>query len=357
MKAALYARALTTKSTGRGFIARELVIAMAGLAQPPQIELFSGEPVDLPNCRPHAARGSNLLSDLWRVYRGVARDVSTLNVDVFWGATHFLPRRLPKDLPKVVTLLDVVWKDHPETVSAGNRIAAGWMEHGLHAADRIACISEFTRSRLVAHWPGLADRADVVPLAPNPRLKAAAAAGDDVLRRHGLSEPYVLNVDTFEPRKDLRTALEAVRKIEGLGFVHCGHPGWKSEADLAFAKSLPRVRLLGYVPEADLAQLYVRAVACVFPTLYEGFHLPPLDALSLGVPVVVSDIPVHREVLGDAALYFPVRDVPALGEQIRELITKPKLREELGRKGRERARQFSWDRSAARMLEILGKAL
>lgn len=357
MKAALFARALNRQSTGRGFVARELVTAMAKLPQPPQIELFSGEPVELPNCRPHAARGSNLLSDLWRIYKGIARDVDALGVDVFWGATHFLPRGLPKSLPKVVTLLDVVWKDHPETVSRANLLAAGWMEQGLFEADRIACISEFTRSRLIAHWPGLADRADVVPLASTIQRGPGVEGGDDALRRHGLGGPYVLNVDTFEPRKDLRTAMEAVRRIEGLGFVHCGHPGWKSESDLAFAASLPQVKRLGYVPGPDLAQLYAGAAACVFPSIYEGFHLPPLDALALGAPVIVSDIPVHREVLGDAALYFPVRDVSALEERIREVLTAPKRREELARKGQERARQFGWDRSAAKMLEILGKAL
>ncbi len=355
VKAALFARALTRQPTGRGYVARELVTALATLPEAPQIELFGGEAVDLPNCRYHPARGGNPLSDVWRVFRGVARDVERLEVDVLWAATHFLPRGLSRDLPKVITLLDLVWKDHPETVSIGNRLAAGWMEQGILEADRVVCISEFTRSRLLAYWPGLEGRSEVVPLAPNPRLRAPEAGSRAAAERIGDPGPYILNVDTFEPRKDLLTAVEAVGKIGGLRFVHCGHPGWRSDSDLASARSRPWVRMLGYVGEADLGALYAGAVACIFPSVYEGFHLPPLDAMSIGVPVLVSDIPVHREVLGDAARYFPVKDVTALEGQIRELLSSEALRQDLIHRGRERAAAFRWDRSASRLLKILGE--
>jgi glycosyltransferase involved in cell wall biosynthesis len=350
MKIAVFARSLWRKSTGRGALARELLECMVRSPDPPEIDLFAGEEVGLDRCRFHRARGTGLLSDVWRVFRGIAGEVKDLKPDVFWGTTHFLPRGLPPDLPKVTTLLDLVWKDHPETLGRPNRLASGWLERGLWESSRILCISKFTRDRLRATWPTLADRATVIPLAANPRLRVPGNSAE-ILANLGLKGDYILNVDTFEPRKNLRLLLKAMSRLPRLTLVHCGPVGWNVEQDLAYARTLANVRLLGYVDEERLGALYAHAQSAVFPSIYEGFHLAPLDALSLGTPVLASDIPVHREVLGDAALYFEAGSAGDLESKIVALAGAD--RERLADQGRKRAATYSWDTSARRVLEAL----
>src|SRR5579862_7902186 len=109
MKISVFARSLSRNHTRRGAVARELLEEMVRDAAAPDVELFAGEDVGLPRCRFHAARGGGPFADAWRLLRGIGREVTGLKPDVFWGTTHFLPRGLPEGLPKVTTLLDVVW--------------------------------------------------------------------------------------------------------------------------------------------------------------------------------------------------------------------------------------------------------
>lgn len=341
MKIAVFARSLSKKPTGRGFLAQEILRALSKLGF--DLHVFAMEPVDIPGCHYWPARGTTFLGSIARMGAGVAHDVRRIHPDVFFATTHLLPFSLPRRIPKVVTLLDVVWRDHPETMSRKNRLVAAFMERALHQADRIACISAFTRDRLAAHWPHLRERSEVVHLACNQRLRDSP----DV--ELGIEGPFVLNVDTFEPRKNLGLFLRAAQRMPKMIFAHCGPIGWNVASDLALAKSLPNVRLLGYVDEPTLASLYRTAAAAVFPSFYEGFHLAPLDAASLGCPVLLSEIPVHREVLGDAASYFPVQDVEALLAGIGKISTR---RNELGQAARARAARFRWEDSAKKLAQL-----
>ena len=122
-------------------------------------------------------------------------------------------------------------------------------------------------------------------------------------------------------------------------------------------QSVPAVSLRGYVPNAELDSLDRGAIAAVFPSIYEGFHLPPLDAMNTGCPVIASDIPVHREVLGDAALFVPCDDAGAWADAIRRLKNDGQARARLAAAGRERARSFSWDQSARTLLGVIQSAI
>src|SRR5262249_1875100 len=199
-----------------------------------------------------------------------------------------------------------------------NRWAAAWMEEGLHRADRIVCISEFTRERLTHYWPHLRPRTAVVHLAPNPRL-AAPADDASVLGRLGLQRPFVLAVGTVEPRKNLGLVLDAMALLPGVPLVHCGPAGWNVGGLEERLRRTHDVHRLGWVEEPVLATLYRHARAAVFPSIYEGFDLPALDAASLGCPLVVSDIPGHREVLGGAAPYAPAHRAAAPATRLRSL--------------------------------------
>lgn len=349
MRIAVYARALRTKPTGRGMLAREMVQALRRVRPDVEIHLFSGEDPGWNGVSWRPATGSGLAGEAWRSLRGIARDVAGIHPDAIWSATHVLPYGLPADLPKIVTLLDVVWRDHPETMSARNRYVSAWQERGLHQADRIACISAFTRGRLASHWPELAAKADVVHLAAS-RTPAAGVPSPD-------ARPYVLNVDTLEPRKNLEILADAIGQLQDVDFVHCGSVGWGMAAWIDRVQSVPAVSLRGYVPDAELDSLYRGAIAAVFPSIYEGFHLPPLDAMNTGCPVIASDIPVHREVLGDAALFVPCDDAGAWADAIRRLKNDGQARARLAAAGRERARSFSWDQSARTLVGVIQSAI
>jgi glycosyltransferase involved in cell wall biosynthesis len=166
---------------------------------------------------------------------------------------------------------------------------------------------------------------------------------------------YVLHVGTVEPRKNVSTLLAAWRRLRARRadpppLVLCGGFGWKAEAvrqEIAEAEREGWLMHLGYVSAAELAALYHGAELVALPSFYEGFGLPAVEALRAGAPLVASDLPVLREVAGEAALYAPPDRPDLWADRIAALLADPKLREELRRKGLERARLFDWGRAAA----------
>ena len=344
MRIAAFARNLVAQPTGRGMVAREMLEAVRRIRPEAELHLFSGEDPGWPGVSWRPASGGNVIEDLWRVLAGIGRDTRVIRPDVFWSATHLLPYRLPPGLAKIVTLLDVVWRDHPETMSRRNRHLARSLERGLHQADRIVCISAFTRDRLRAHWPQLAERSVVLHLAPRQFTNNTPPAS--------ASRPYLLNVDTVEPRKNLSVLIDVVKQLTEYQLVQCGAIGWGMNEFLQQVKATPSVVLKGYVSETELVRWYRGAVAALFPSIYEGFHLPPLDAMSAGCPVIASDIPAHREVLGDAAIFVPCHDVKAWVEAVARLRNDRDYRADLVAAGLQQASRFSWDSSARTLLQL-----
>ncbi|MBI4566094.1 MAG: glycosyltransferase family 4 protein [Planctomycetes bacterium] len=348
MRITVFSRTLSNRPTGRGVYAGEMIRALSELPEIEALEVFGKEPIDVPKCRFWPACGRNGVSDATAVLWRIGKRVKEAAGHVFWATTHFLPSRLPQGLPVVATVHDLVWRDHPETMAWRKRFVAWWLERGLRRTDRIVCISEFTRQRLTAHFPSLEPICRVILSGPNPRLAGLA----DVPLPEAVDRPFVLTVGTLEPRKNMALLLEAMRLLPDLLLVHCGPIGWNVAREVALARTLPNVRLLGYQDETVLASLYRRAVAAVFPSMYEGFHLPPLDAASLGCPVIASDIPVHREILGSGAAYVPLRDAAELAGAIRRLAQATVERPERAAPLRARAAQLSWKHAARQLADV-----
>ncbi len=237
--------------------------------------------------------------------------------------------------------------------------------------DRVACISEATRRDLCGHTGIEPERVFVTPLAASRELfhrvddPAALAA---VRARYGIPDaPYVLSLNTLEPRKNLGTAVRAFarlveqERIGDLRLVLVGARGWDFAAVFDAVERSPalRERILfpGYVADGDLAALYSGALAFVYPSLYEGFGLPPLEAMQCGVPVVTSDTSALPEVVGEAGRLVAPDDVDGFAGALGELYGDAAARAELGRRSLARAREFSWERCTRETLAAYRTAL
>jgi glycosyltransferase involved in cell wall biosynthesis len=178
--------------------------------------------------------------------------------------------------------------------------------------------------------------------------------------KYGLFSPFILYVGTIEPRKNLGRLLRAYTRLRAKyktphRLVVAGGLGWLYQDVLREIDELAsehEVIFLGRVPDEDLPTLYSLADVFAFPSLYEGFGLPPLEAMACGVPVVCSNTSSLPEVVGDAGILVSPYDIDALSEAIAGLLEDPARRSELAARGRERARLFTWERSARQLLAI-----
>jgi len=234
----------------------------------------------------------------------------------------------------------------------------------VHKAQKVIAVSEFTKSRIC----------DVASLKPN-KVIVIYNGIDERFRPKSFEEidqvkvalgianfRYILTVATIEPRKNMQRLLEAWSTIysrlpRDIWLVVAGAKG----KDIIFKNTSldelpPKVCMPGYVPDEYLPTLYSGAIALIYVSLYEGFGLPPLEAMACGTPVLTSNVTSLPEVVGDAALMVDPYDVDAIAEGIKRLIEDDNLRKELSQKGLVRAKLFSWDRTAEITWSVLKEA-
>lgn len=277
-----------------------------------------------------------------------------LDCDLIFGANYFLPRLMSAIARRrVITIHDLTYKRFPDLLqkeTLDNLEAL--MTREIALADAVICVSEATRDDLLQHY-----RID-------PRRAVAIHSGlpslPDAQPVAGLPEKYLLFVSTVEPRKNLGVLLDAYARLRKSGayagsLVVAGKVGWKADA-IAGRLGEPGVVHLDYVPPGQLATLYQRADAFVFPSIYEGFGFPVLEAMANGAPVIAARSSSLPEVAGDAALFFEPADASALTSQIERVIADERLRSELIERGLARAAQFRWEETAARTMDVFKSA-
>jgi glycosyltransferase involved in cell wall biosynthesis len=254
-------------------------------------------------------------------------------------------------VPLVVTVHDMTAWLFPELHT---RRTAWLTRLAFHAARRRGAYfladSRSTAADLMRIGQLPSDRVAVVPLAADERFRHV----DDpaVVSRYGLQAPYILYVGTLEPRKGIDSLLSAFARL-GNGDVHLaivGMKGWMSESldDRVAALGITaRVTFTGFVSDEDLPALISGATAFVYPSLYEGFGLPVLEAMQCGTPVITTDVSSLPEVAANASLMVQPADVEALAHAIRRVVREPALRDELRGRGLAQAAKFSWERTAA----------
>lgn len=221
--------------------------------------------------------------------------------------------------------------------------------HAAARASRIITDSQFSKGEIVRHL-GVGDgRVEVIPLGVDATLLTARPTPVDIAG----AQRYVLFVGEAEARKDLATLLRAMGLLpEGLRTTTALVVAGKSASSASVPAGV-RIHFAGEVDDDRLEALYASAAVFAFPSRYEGFGLPVLEAMALGAPVVASDAASVPEAGGDAALYFPAGDASALAKQLERVLSDGSLAQELREKGKRRAADMSWDRCAAATLAVL----
>ena len=286
-------------------------------------------------------------------------EVGRLGPAVYHSPNYILPLALR--CPTVVTVHDLAFLDASLHRMRSHLYLSALTALAVRKADRIICVSRHTRDQLVDHFPAVADRARVVTEGVGRSFTPRPPAAVEAFRaRYGLPERYILFVGTFEPRKNLARLVDAFEKaVRSTGapdvLVLCGGSGWKNDDVFARIGRSPvrsRIRVLGYVPDDELATAYSGCSLFVYPSLSEGFGLPPVEAMACGAPVVTSDAGALPETVGDAALLVDPGATDAISDAMIRVLSDDQLRSQLIVSGAAHARTLSWDAVAAQTIEI-----
>ncbi len=360
---AIDARAAAEVPAGRGRVVRELLRALAAGDADHRFVLLARRPwapEEGPLDGRFAWRALGAPDPAWHV---AAAAVADRACDVVLSTNSYLTAWFLR-APSVPLVHDLVaWRPELEPQRRAARIERLTLPLAVRRAHALLCNSHATARDLVARFPAAAPRTRVAPLAADPRFAPDGPDPAAVLARHGIDAPYVLGVGTLEPRKNLARLVEAFTTLPeatraGRVLVLVGPLGWQTGPILAAIERHPGlVRAVGHVPEAELAPLYRAADLFAYPSLYEGFGLPVLEAMACGTPVLTSPGSALSEVAGEAALYAEPRDVAAIRAGLARALGDPALRARLGAAGAERARSFSWARFAATALGVLEEAV
>jgi glycosyltransferase involved in cell wall biosynthesis len=267
--------------------------------------------------------------------------------------------------PVVVSIHDLSFEHLPQTFKRRSRTQLRLtVRHSARRAARIISLSEHGRRDIIETYGITAERVSAIPLAA-PSHFAPVQDNRELQRvRHnyGIDGDYILTVGSIQPRKNLARLVQAYASLRGNKsadklpkLVLVGKSGWLYDETLRALKETgvaDTVVLTGYVPQEDLPALYSGALCFVYPSYFEGFGLPPLEAMKCGAPVIVGNKTSLPEVVADAALTVDPFDVEAIASAMQRVIESPALREELSIKGQARAETFDWRETARKTLAI-----
>lgn len=274
-------------------------------------------------------------------------------------ANYYVPLRKPKRVKYAVTIHDLTPWYFPEVLpSQYCWYLRRTVSKALKRADLVFTGSEFIKGQICSTFNLAPANVHVTHYGVDPAFYGGVS-GQKGACKHGICQTFriILFVGTLEKRKNLEVLIKGFELIaQGVPdvlLILAGKPGYGAEELARLAKesgAANRILFWGYAPEAELLSLYKRAAVFVFPSKYEGFGIPIIEAMAAGVPVVVSDIPAHREVVGDNGLYFPQQCCEGAARQIHKVLADNQLASKLAGLGRERANLFSWREVAVRHL-------
>jgi len=351
----LNASSLPERPAGAGVYVLELA---AALAAHPGVEVVVATRAPLSGTEHVAVPGGGAARHFgWELLR-LGEAVERSGADVYHGTHFYTPRRLP--VPRVATIHDLTFFRLARRYGFAHREYYRAIARSARWAQRVIVPSRAVATDVVRYLGLAPERIRVIPEAPRRGLGPASEDEVTALRvRLGLPGPYLLCLGTAEAGK---RAVDAIRALPYLRERHpevvvalAGNPGRLSgalDAEVARLGIADAVRFLGYVADGDLAALFTGAEALVFPSLFEGFGLPPIEAMACGTPVIAADAPAMDEVLAPAAVFVPLRDPAAIARAAYGLMDDPGWRAEVSRRSLELAGQYSWKRVAEETVAV-----
>ncbi|MEZ0483580.1 glycosyltransferase family 4 protein [Fibrella aquatica] len=306
--------------------------------------------------------------------RAFGLDSSRISLDRYPNKTVYhspffaIPNYIGSDrrIQKVLTVNDLIPIHHPEWFLSGEQ-AVQQAIRTLSSDAHVITVSEATKDDFCEYTGFDPERVTPIYLAASRRLFYPVADPDRLHLtqvRYGIhDQPYLLSIATLEPRKNIRHLVQCFARLVAenaipteLRLVLVGTKGWKMDEWLteirASEQLLSRLIFTGYVPDEELAALYSGATAFLFPSLYEGFGLPPLEAMQCGLPVITSDVSSLPEVVGDAAITVSPTDGDALCQAIINVINSTDLQQELRANALRRAKLFSWEKFTRQHIDV-----
>ncbi len=365
---------LTSPKTGVGHYTFELACELARLDTASHFELVYPSTYPLVTPQDDVALPSNLKLERVRVgplrrhwwSAGLPRYILRNNFELFHGTNYDVP--LWRKCATVLTIHDLSLLLHPETHPrrSVNR-ARRRLPTMVRTADAIITPTESVRRELCKHLKLAPEKVLAIPEAARNCFRPMEFADTEGVRlRVGVGEEFLLAVGTIEPRKNLTVLLNAFEEVtrvrpEGtLQLVIAGGSGWLSGPLFEAIKKSPvrdRILLTDYLRDDDLRGLYASCRAFIYPSIYEGFGLPPLEAMACGAPVIVSRIAALTETTSDAAWHFDPKNASELTEKIIGLLGDENARQSLSLAGQKRAAEFSWEKTARLTWNVYQEAL
>jgi glycosyltransferase involved in cell wall biosynthesis len=360
--------------TGVGHYTFELAKSLALVAPEHHLEILSpfhfesssqGENAkdELPSNLQFTRVKVNLLERNWWTI-GLPRYIKRKSFDLFHGTNFDIP--LWRRCPTVLTVHDLSSILHPEThETRPARRERRRLPLMVRSATQIVTHSESVRREIVDHLHAPAEKVVAIPAAARSIFRPLPPDQTvEPRRRLGVEDEFLLFVGTIEPRKNLVTLLNAYQEVlraTGLQpqLVIAGKSGWLTDEVFNTVRRQgieERVRFTGYISDSDLCALYSSCRIFIYPSIYEGFGLPPLEAMACGAPVITSAIPSISEVVGDAAQLVAPRKTDDLAHCLARLLGDERERQRLSLAGLQRARKFSWNQTAQLMLGVYREA-
>lgn len=293
----------------------------------------------------------------YRFFNLITKIVPSEKVDI-WHATSPLPIKV-KNAKKITTIHDLIPLKLPYTTLDDKKLFYKTVRYSLRDSAIIVVPSEHTKKDIISIFG--TDPDDIFVTYQPVKIKSPSYKKDEIpvaIKKYNLKpKNYILFVGAIEPKKNIGRLIDAYSSIDtDLPLVIAGKKAWLWESEIR-GKKLRNVRMLEYVPTVELPSLYSEARCFVFPSLYEGFGLPPLEAMTCGCPVITSNVSSIPEVCGDAALYCDPYDTFDIRDKIEELLGNPGLQDELSAKGKERAMFFSMENYVQKVYDAYSRVI
>ncbi len=368
-------RVTVAERTGTEHYTFELLAALAQLDRQNRYTLYCNQPpTELPPLGPNFSLRNIPFPRLWTHVR-LSVELALHPPDVLFVPAHVLPLGvlLRRRMRTVVTIHDMGYMRFPESHTPSQRrylrLSTKW---GVGTASQLIAISNTTRDDLIRYIGAPPAKISVVHHGVSSRFRPVE--DQDLIAatqaKYGITRPYFLYVGTIQPRKNLARLIEAYAQALQIANPHlesltvspqlviAGKRGWltgeiERQATQLFGPDSPSVRFTGYIADEDLPALLSGALAFVFPSLYEGFGMPILEAMACGTPVLASATSALPEIAGDAALLIDPEDTAAIADGLARLASDAALRDDLRARGLARAGQFTWERCAEETLAVL----